>query len=511
MRARHFKRAMRVMLFVVAVTSSATSCSSDDPPVGPTSGSIELTVTTTGEDAPTGYAVTLDGSSTRSVDANGSVTFSSVSTGSHSVELTDVPANCTMTGANPVSVSVTAGTSAPAELTVECSALLGSIEVTVVSGGLGIPDGYAVAIDGGSPQTVSANGTVTFAGLPVGSHLITLSALPEDCSVSGGQTRTVDVTANELSTELFDIQCVTSRILYARFSFTELVTIAPDGTDLNVLIGEPDTSHDWVWSADGQIAFNGTYGGQHGMFRMKWDGSEVTYVSPPQGAQLAWSTDGTRIASSADGNIFVTNSDGSGTEPVTSDPTAADQQPAWSPDGNRIAFIRYVDGIGAPAIFVANVDGSGLSRLTDNPEGDAWPAWSPSGDRIAFRRGYEIGGESYTAIYTMNPDGSDVTDISGGPGDDGEPRWSPDGTRIAFRSWRVGGPGIFVVDRDGSNLTRLTTETTRVYPPSWSPDGTSVVYYVSEGFGDVYTVHTDGSNKTFVVSGVNPTWSPLIP
>ena len=93
----------------------------------------------------------------------------------------------------------------------------------------------------------------------------------------------------------------------------------------------------------------------------------------------AWSPDGTKIAFASDGaralnhgDIFVVNSDGSGRTNLTNDP-ASDDLPAWSPDGTKIAFVSTRGG--AHSIFVMNADGTGVTRLTNNAGYDGEPAW----------------------------------------------------------------------------------------------------------------------------------------
>ena len=68
------------------------------------------------------------------------------------------------------------------------------------------------------------------------------------------------------------------------------------------------------------------------------------------------------------------NADGSGQTRLTDNP-AVDISPTWSPDGKRIAFMSFRDGY--PEIYVVNVDGGGLTRLTNHPAGGTAPAWSP--------------------------------------------------------------------------------------------------------------------------------------
>jgi len=82
-----------------------------------------------------------------------------------------------------------------------------------------------------------------------------------------------------------------------------------------------------------------------------------------------------------DAEIFVMNSDGSGQTQLTFN-TAADDMPAWSPDGSKIVFLSTRDPDGDAEIFVMNSDGSSQTQLTFNTATDVEPAWSPDGSKI---------------------------------------------------------------------------------------------------------------------------------
>ena len=187
---------------------------------------------------------------------------------------------------------------------------------------------------------------------------------------------------------------------------------------------------------------------------------------------------------------------------LTTDFDSGDYDPAWSPDGQRIAFSshRGVDGWG---IYVMNADGSDVTRLTteyfDSASVSGDPAWSPDGQRIAFSR--------QGAIHVMNADGSKVKRLTHNYDDDYAPAWSPDGQRIAFQSNRDGDWGIYVMNVDGSDFAQLTQHSSRV--PAWSPDGQRIAF---EYWADIHVMNADGSGFTQLThaSGWNtePAWSP---
>ena len=206
-----------------------------------------------------------------------------------------------------------------------------------------------------------------------------------------------------------------------------------------------------------------------------------------------------------DSRIVTSNPDGTGTTVLSN---LDDFEPAWSPDGTKIVFYSWRDG--QAEIYVMNANGSGQTRLTNNPALDVDPSWSPDG-KIVF----ESNRDNDFDIYTMNADGTGLLNLTNNTSDEFEPAWSPDGTKIAFES----DPGtdddeIFVMNSDGSGRTRLTFEGEE-FDPTWSPDGTKIVFHSNrddDPFRHIYLMNADGTLQTRLTFNAwddySPAWSP---
>src|SRR5204863_418905 len=131
-------------------------------------------------------------------------------TTNHTVALTDVPGNCTVTGGASKTVPVTAGRTATAAFTVTCTALpppTGDLTVTAATSGQDLdPDGYTVTVDGGQSRSLGINTSTTYNGLTATSHTVELTGIAGNCTVSAQNPRTVTV-ATSGTTTTFTITC----------------------------------------------------------------------------------------------------------------------------------------------------------------------------------------------------------------------------------------------------------------------------------------------------------------
>lgn len=261
---------------------------------------------------------------------------------------------------------------------------------------------------------------------------------------------------------------------------------------------------------NGLLAYQAQTPSNTQLFTIKPNGTgerQITHLSDSDAINPAWSPDGQQIAFARDYaagtsqehlDIVVINADGSGMHAFGLH--GLNWEPTWSPNGHQIAW-------GIPGGFaIANADGSGLRRIKVKGF-DGSPVFSPNGKRIAFRR--HEGGES---IYTIKPNGSGLTLVKafkGGLGDKID--WSPNGSRIAydtpeFNSSPSGKPSnIFTIRTNGTavrKVTRGTKSNVNYGLDSWSPNGKKIALVTNKGGTyEVYTMNANGTGLTQLVHG----------
>jgi TolB protein len=262
-----------------------------------------------------------------------------------------------------------------------------------------------------------------------------------------------------------------------------------------------------------------------------------------------WSPDATRIVfayrtyvsgcsftqRSTPVKLRVMNADGTGLRDLTKavcpgSKAQQDREPAWSPDGKRVVFVRATDvhsdaRVSAGSLMTVDVSSGSTVRLSAFPVGglgDLAPAYSPDGRRIAFERAMDFSAGDQGDIWVMNADGTGRTQLTSGPADDRDPDWSPDGTRLAFSSdrdtagscvplYRTGlcDHEIYTMTATGTAVTRLTSRAPgQDSSPVWSPDGTRIAWQASAPLlygapvGDIWTMAPDGSAKVDVTGAM---------
>lgn len=438
---------------------------------------IEFTTHTQGVDLdPDGYSVQIADQPAQVLPVAGSHIISRLSPGTYDVAIDGLEANCRFQGDPGFPVEVTDRQLTRVQLEFACLTTTGVLEVlTTITGDDEDLAGYRVTVASvGEQYQAPAQTTARFDRLAPGTYQATLG-IASNCTVEGGPSRTAAVTVTsdygqDTTRVAFAANCIRiRRIAYSRAD--TIFTAFADGTGVQVLTtGGTEPS----WSADGRhLAFSRgecrqvydeyyqqfyTVCDRHGISLFSAEDSVIRNVTTGEHWNPAPSPDGTSIAYLAqpDGKLKVVSLT-SGLTTTLDFPLLFEREPAWSPDGTRLAFTCYDASTGDSDICLSNADGSNLNRFRDPTAYDFGPAWSPGGARIAFNT-YRYG---YPSIAVMAADGTGIARVAAG----NFGRWAGNDSKLVFVTHD--GSLLARVNADGSGLVILPEKSHTA--PAWRP------------------------------------------
>jgi TolB protein len=222
--------------------------------------------------------------------------------------------------------------------------------------------------------------------------------------------------------------------------------------------------------------------------------TKMVFVSDRSGIKEIWSMD----------------YDGYGQRALTAN-KSINLTPRWAADNSKIAYTSYRRG-GRPDLFIQSILDNRILSFPSYPGTTTTPSWAPDGERIAFASSQTGDME----IYISDLRGRNLKRLTTSRGVDISPVWNPkSGREIAFVSDRSGSAQIYIMDDEGANARRVITEGGEAAEPSWSPDGGWIAFQWRKsltGYFDVYVLEI-ATGKTFQLTkdgnrNEHPVWAP---
>ena len=233
---------------------------------------------------------------------------------------------------------------------------------------------------------------------------------------------------------------------------TDSMTSAQVPLDRNIVPSVGTT----VWRPDGEwIVFEGGFSLNSQIYTVRPDGSGLRRITDGSGDLVnpAVSADGTKVAyQQVYGNVYISNFDGSG----RIDTGYGIDMVGFSPDGTKMVGCNWAIAGGGynSDLFIRDLAGGGLTKITSRPDGTAyvWPAWSPDGSKIAAVFAHN----GQHDIVVLNPDGTRITNLTlDWTSDEHGQSWTPDGQYLLFTSNHDGDSGVWVMRPDGTSRQKL--------------------------------------------------------
>lgn len=262
---------------------------------------------------------------------------------------------------------------------------------------------------------------------------------------------------------------------------------------------------------DTEIAFVSTGSGNKEIYICEFDGYNPRQLTHTNSITLspAWSSDGEWIAYTSyekgKPDLYIKNLRENRGYVVAKQ--GINTTPAWFP--NKFELAATLSFSDDPEIYLLTGTGKIIKRLTYNKGIDVSPTWSPDGKSIAF-----VSKRSGTPqIYIQNVDSGQVKRLTFQGRYNTQPAWSPKGDKMAYSGMENGHNDIFVIGFDGQDPIQLTHNEGDNESPSWSPDGNLIVFASTrEGPSRIYVMTSYGTDqrRLLVLKGrqTEPKWSP---
>lgn len=259
----------------------------------------------------------------------------------------------------------------------------------------------------------------------------------------------------------------------------ELWVMDTDGSNAHEVTNNRMLNLSPAWAPDGSSIVFTSYANRNPDIHVadpNQTGSSALFAESGLNMSPEYSPDGSKVAFAReiDGNvdIYIMGSSGGNAQRMTTN-KASDLSPSWSPDSNKIVFVSDRNGVGAPQLYILNINRgpeSGVNpadKITESGTYNTSPAWSPDDKYIAYTS--QVGGQFDLYVIDLRGRSREARRITATDGNEENPCWSPDGNFLVYDSDREGDSDIYLMGIAGGQAMKITSSGAKERMPAWSP------------------------------------------